>query len=345
MSPAAQPSGRLWYWILAGLVLVALIVWGWLAHRQANQVAAPNPLVLKDPLMTPNHAKRIVWGKLQAVSPRTIALPRQQLAASDWWLPLSQTSSVGYVLHDGQARWLIDGQALSFASMPTNPVGALVASSNGHALAWPTAQGVEAITWPARRPTFDPHALDPYFESDGRLAYIVKTAPHAYTVVSGTHRYALPAVGTLFAHPFLSGSVAYDQQGHLGTVNWATDRVQSIATINPKAWSTPLYAGTLPNHGLYFLLSEATPLPSYLLIVDQGGSVGYFAWQSPTTPEIGTLNGVLAMTYVRSGGQLVVLKRGRLVPLNVTPNLFSLGPEGIVWQAANGAFKRLATLP
>jgi hypothetical protein len=323
------------------MVVLAILIAFWLSHRQ-TALAPKDPTIAGDPILSPQASRRMTWRPLQAVHPAAVALPKQQLAQADWLLPVTKSSSVAYVLHDGQARWLNEGQMVNLHSAPTDPIDQLTASANGTALSWPTPAGVELLSWPGQKTRLIPHAVSPYFETN-RLAYLLNQNT-SFTVVEGGRREHFVHLGEPFAHPFLADGVAFVRRGDLAWVQLSSRAVHQVATVNPAVWTTPISAGTI-RQGLFMLLSRPSPIPGYLLIVDQAGTVRYFAWKSPTTPEAGVVNGRLALTYIRNGGQLVVVRDGSLTPLNVYPNLFSVGPYGLIWQPANGHFSRLAILP
>jgi len=344
MPESKQSVNRKLYLGLGIIILIGLIIWAAVSHQQASQPAAPPSALSQDPLTAPRASHRLSLGPTQTVHPQAISLPRGQLQAADWFLPLSPSSSVAYVLHDGQSRWLVAGTRRSFPSMPTDPIGTLAVTTDGRAMAWMTTTGVDDVTWPSKTPKFIAKATAPSFQSGHELSYILKDGVF-WRIVMGSHHYTLAGLGQIFSHPFIDGGVAYDDHGHLGYVLVAHDTRHLVASVDAAHWSTPLNAGSLSDGGMYFLLAQHTPIPSYLLVVDQRGWIGYYAWQSPTIPEIGSVHGVLALTYLEPNGQLVILKGHQLVPLNVYPNLFSLGPMGLVWQSANGHFRQLSELP
>lgn len=330
---------------VAGLIVLCILIGVWLVHRQASQEASTQTALAGDPLLYPPQSLRLRWASPQAVTPKALSLPKGQLKGADWFWPITASSSVAYVLHDGQSRWLIEGKARTFASMPTDPIGMLVASPNGKRLAWPTPSGVESVHGAfGLKAVSLAGASSPFFESDGALAYILP-GRRAFTAVVGQHRYAFSGLGQAFDHPFLQGALAYDDHGRIGVVSLARRTRQLVAKVNPRRWPNPLAAGSLPSGIRYFLLSANTPIPSYLLIIDQSTSVRYYAWQSPTIPEVAIADGTLCLTYIKSQGQLVVLSGTRLIPLNVSTNLFSAGAMGLVWQAPNAKFQRLSRLP
>lgn len=341
----SNSSNRGRYLIVIVVIVVAVLVAIWVVRRQNTGSTTNLPTISGDLVISPKSSQRLTWRTTATIHPVRISLPRGQLDQTDWYLPITNDSNVGYVLHDGQSRWLVAGRRANIESMPTDPVQTLVAAPNGLSLSWPTDTGIAVASASDLQPRTIDRATSPFFSSQSQLDYILPgDNSTSFVAVEGTHRYPLSNVGALFAHPFLSDGVAFDNHGRLGWIQVDTGSVQSIAAVNPEKWASPLDAGSIAG-GTYFMLSQDTPVPSYLLIIDQAGSVHYYAWKSPIVPEVAVDHGVLALTDIKSGSQLVVVGGDQLTPLSVYPSVFSAGPMGLVWQAPNASFLRLPTLP
>lgn len=331
---------RYLWWSILLVGAAALALYAWIARNASGQT--PMRALAGPQLLQPRGSRTLTWGRTVVVHPKALTLPEHQLPHSNWWWPLTKSSSVAYILHDGQARWLVQGSPVPLTTAPVDPVGNLVAAANGRMLSWTAPAGIDWIAWPGPRRGHVAHASSPYFTGD-RLSYLL-LAGSSFTVVEGTHRYPFAHLGIPFAHPFVGQGIAVDRRGTLSWVSIPGGKSHVIAVVNPRRWSIPLMAGAVRD-GVFCLLSQPTAVPSYLLIAKIHGRVYDYAWQSPTIPELGVVGGTLAITYIKSGGQGATLSNGRLIPLSAQPGLFSSGPQGLVWQSRGRKFLQLAQLP
>ncbi len=332
--------GRNYLWWYIAVAGVALALYAWTTRNASSQ--APMHALAGPQLLRPRVSRTLRWSRPIVVHPKTLMLPPHQLARANWWRPITLSSSVAYILHDGQARWLVQGTRIPLTTAPVDPVGNLVAAANGHMLSWTTPAGIDWMAWPGPRRGRVARASSPHFTAN-RLTYLLVDGS-SFTVVEGSQRYHFSHLGMPFAHPFAGRGVAVYRRGTLSWVSIPGGKTHVIAVVNPRRWSTPIMAGAIRG-GVFCFLSQPTAVPSYLLIAKIRGRVYDYAWQSPTVPELGVVHGTLVLTYIKSGGQLAALSHGRLTPLSARPGLFSAGSQGLVWQSHGRQFLQLAKVP
>lgn len=325
---------------VAAAVAAVFFVIGRPGHGMTAPTARSKAVAV--PVLAPSGARPLVWARPLHFHARPLPRPRGQIAHADWLWPLGPDSSLAYVLHDGQSRWVVDGRVRALPGAPTDPIGAFAAAPNGSRIAYQRGSGVEVEGLDTQ--TFIPNATDPAFLANGQLI-VLRPEPDGFSVLEGRALSRFTGVGTPFAAPYLSpAEVMVDDRGILKRVDWQSRKERPMARVNPRRWPHAVAAGSLSG-GSWFLLSRPTALPTYLLVMVEHGQAFYHVWQSPTPPEAASVGGRLAITWLRPSGALAVVQGSRMHPLAVTPGVFSVSPQGLVYQGGAGRFVALGPLP
>ncbi|MCY0878208.1 MAG: hypothetical protein OWU84_04640 [Firmicutes bacterium] len=326
-----------WYHGLAALIILGGAL-AYLHHRAAIQQNASLPPVrwkTANPLIQPR-SRSLVLRPVATAHTADVALPARQLRNAEWYLPIAPDSAVTFILHDGQTRWVIDGQALSLRNPPLDPADRLSYTQNGQALAWVRPNGGAAIET-ARSYQVIPQAT--------AIAFNLRNQP---VWVSGHHLFVngaaeswtfqgIPAETHALLHH--AQALITDDHGEICEYAVPAGRKTLLATVRPRRWPLLVTARHVSG-GLAFLMERESALPRYLLVDVQHGTVRWYRFVSATPPELGVFRGQLVVSNVTANGNLAVIDGRSLLPLNVVPGIFSSGPEGVIWAGASG-FVRL----
>lgn len=325
-----------WSYLIA-LAAAAILVAG--AVRRAFQTSSAPQVHWKtaNPLLAPK-SQPMVQGVQTTAHTVPIALPRSQLASAEWYLPITAHSAISYILHDGRARWVVNGRAITLKNPTIDPMDQLSYAPDGLEIGWVVASGGVAempaqapsstIVGPARAISFN--------------AYNVPVTIRASTVWVGSHPLAWTIPGNpASAHPLIGRGhqLIVDKKGTIESIAIPSGKTTTLARVRPNRWPD-LLAARRTSKGVVWLMERPSAIPAYLLVSIESGRVFWYRFVSPTTPELGTLNGIAVVGNLESDGSLAYVFGAAIHPLNVTPGAFSSGPDGIIWQGSQG-FVRL----
>ncbi len=325
-------------WLYATMVAILIFSGFYWYHQRHLQTADSVTWYSKNPVSGPRHSDALtIAGKASAKSVGITLLPGS-VSGAEWYLPVTPSSAVSYVLHDGQGRWVTQGHHYALASGPTDPVGALSAAPNGLSIAWTRHN---QIRWLKSDGTV---SLIPHGHSvnliDRGLEYVV-TAGTTHQVVSpyGTHfvQYDTKSSPTPFVNQ--GTSFVYDNHGTVSLMTLATGSTRPLFSVKALHW--PSLKGSVGfAQGIAVLLSRQTPVPSYLLAVVTAKHTYWYRWPASTTPELGvSTHGKLIIAGIEPN--LVVYGARGLHPLPYAGGIFSSGPMGVVLPTGRGGFQRL----
>lgn len=324
---------------LAGLALLLVAAGLWYALRPPSSARKAMPS--SRPVLTrPQTA--LSFGRPATASISRVALPSGQLSAADWFLPITAHSSVSYILHDDQARWVVDSRRWSLPQAPADPSGMLSYAPNGMTLGWPGPAGITLITANGHR-RLVAHADGVGFMADNRPIVLYRQGLHLSWRQPG-HPGPAPITGIpAQSHPFSDHGqwLAVLNGGRLEWVPTAGGRPETAARVKAR-WSKLIEARQLGSDASAWLLSRPGSLPGYLLlIVRPRRPVQWYRWQSALVPQL-----VLADRHVllnQGNGAWVVVGSRHLHTLRLSAGLASDGPYGLIWRSAQG-FERLETV-
>lgn len=330
---------RIWLGLTL-IIIVGLVIWNKTHSAQPKGVT----WLSSNPLMATPHSRPLTFGPPGTVHTIRTALPPGQIPQADWLLPLTASSSIGYVLHDAQARWVIHGQAKSLQNAPANPNGSVIFQPGGRQIGWvlPTG-GMATLQWPALKIHTIPHATGGAFLADGTFRYVF--AHGGQTVIQGGM--AKPNIfsgNPAATHPLIrhGRDVVLDNRGRLQLTPATAYSPHVLATINPRNW--PTFQECLsfgPNVAM--LLSRTTPAPAYLLIIHEPHQTLWYRWQSALIPELGLVKHHLMIEGLNPPHQVAIIGALRLHSLNVPTEMFSSGPMGVIWRGPSG-FERIVRI-
>jgi hypothetical protein len=323
-----------WYYVLGLVVAAALAgIAAFVLHGRAPETPQQMSWKTANPVLAP--ASRVLHvGAMWNAKTQTIAPLAGSLANAEWYLPITSRSAVSYILHDGRARWVVDGQHRTLPSPPSNPNAQITYASNGQSLAWMQLEGgalqmstanAQAHPWPKAR------AIQ--FNHQNKLVMLV--SQHVW--IAG-HELAWRIPGTPAAlNPFVQGAdfLIVDRQGHLESLALPSGHASALAKVRAARWPQLVTAESVGNR-LLILMERPGALPAWLLIEIHGKQVWWYRFVSPAMPELGTVHGVFAIGNAESNGNLLLLPTGSAIhPLNLSPGIFSTGPGGLIWQGSN----------
>lgn len=324
---------RRWWKIGLGVVVVGILALAAMIHRSAREPAAKwataNPLI-----DTASHQQMSLTSSVPDHT-QSLSLPPGHLPGTNWYLPITRHSQITYVLHDGLARWIVNGHIISLTHVPVDPVGRLIYSPNGQMLAWTTPDGVHTLT-SRKTPSVIFHAEAANFTAHNFLDYAISTK----TSVQIHSRYptrTIPPSSSIGHHPFvLNGTAfAFEDQGQLKLVTLTTGHPSTIAAVRSSRW--PVLVDSLSyGHSLALLLRRPSALPAYLLIIKSPQGIWWYRWKTGLKPQMGLSSGQLVLSNVDPSGQLVVVSHHHLHPLKQSAGLFSQSPRGIIFQTSQG---------
>ncbi|WP_053960073.1 hypothetical protein [Sulfobacillus thermosulfidooxidans] len=322
-----------WWWIGFGVMAIAIMIIAAIIHQ--NSMVPVTRWATANPLIRPQHSQAMSLASPLEDQTETISLPPHHLDGTDWYLPITQHSHITYILHDGQARWIVNNHVLTLNNAPTDPVGQLIYAPNGQILAWSTPQGL-VVLHANNTQTLIPHALAGYFTSHNVLDYVISMGSHLQ-VHTPDYTLSLPTTFTFGYHPFVFHAHAFivDNQGHLEQYSLITGHAVPIATVRPARWPDVIDSLSY-SHNIVVLLKRPTALPAYLLIVKTPHGVLWYRWQTGLKPQIGISSGHLVINNLDPSGQLVTLAHDNLHPLPQSTGLFSQSPRGIIFQTSQG---------
>ncbi|WP_146039051.1 hypothetical protein [Sulfobacillus sp. hq2] len=332
---------RGWMTVIVAVAVVAGFVVDAIMHRE--QMNPVSTWQTANPIIAPDHTVALTLGTTAQDRTQPQPLLPGHLANTDWYLPITQSSAVSYVLHDGQARWLVNGSYYPLSSAPTDPAGFLDYAPDGHMLAWQNGNTITVLTAPHLQHHQIDHAMTPYFTPSNHLDYLSVSDKTLNVQSTYPHR-TLPSQALTGHHPFVfrGRDIVYDRDGQIALENLETAHVTTLATVRAKRW--PLVVDSLSfGPSLAVMLERPTALPAYLIIVDTHGHISWYRWQTGLKPQIGQAGGHLVMNNVDPSGQLVVWGSHHLHPLPQSSGLFSQSPAGIIFQTSQG-FIRLSSI-
>ncbi|WP_020375562.1 hypothetical protein [Sulfobacillus thermosulfidooxidans] len=322
-----------WWWIGFGVIAIAIMIVAAVIHQ--NSVVPVTSWATPNPLIRPHHNQAMSLTSPLSDQTETLSLPPHHLKGTDWYLPITQHSQLTYILHDGQARWIVNNQVLPLNNAPTDPVGQLIYAPNGQILAWSTPQGI-TVLHANHTQNLIPHAVAGYFTSHNVLDYVVHVGKQ-WQIHTPLRTLSLSSALSFGYHPFIFHGQAFvvDDQGRLEQVSLITGHATPIAMVRATRW--PELVDSLSyGHNIALLLRRPTALPAYLLIVKTPNRVLWYRWQTGLKPQIGISSGHLVINNLDPSGQLVTLVRDNLHPLPQSTGLFSQSPRGIIFQTSQG---------
>ncbi len=291
----------------------------------------PNPVI-----SPPSRALHV--GAAWSAETQTISPLAGSLANAEWYLPITPRSAVSYILHDGRARWVVDGRHRTLRNPPSNPNAQIAYPANGRSLAWMTLNGGALQLSAGRGPVLAwPQARAIQFNRQNQLVMIasqhVSVAGHALS-------WQIPGKPAAL-NPFVQGArlLIVDHSGTLESLAIPSGRSAVLARVRAARWPQLITAQSSGNR-LLLLLERPGALPAWLLIEIQGRQIWWYRFVSPSMPELGVVHGVFAIGNAESSGNLLLLPSGSAMhPLNLSPGIFSTGPGGLIWQGSNNLQK------
>ncbi len=266
---------------------------------------------------------------------KSVSLPRSQLATAEWFWPITGSSSVSYILHDGRARWVVGGHAYSLKNPPDDPNDQFASSSDGSRLGWVNPGG--GVTVLDRQGARDvrPEALAVAFNSKGHPVWLL--ASHHVQVGSDVLKWQVVGVPAK-THPFIDRGrlVITNRKGTVESMAIPGGKVRVLARVRPNRWPSLVTARDVSG-ATALVLERPAPIPRYLILWVQGQSVGWYRFSSPTPPEIGVLAGRLILQNVpAANGHFAVMTNHQVHPLSIGAGIFSESSRGIIWQNNSG---------
>jgi len=328
-------------WRIVALV-VALLLTGfvWYEHTRPEPLP-PYPGTTANPIEFPRGAKALTPGSPMAATTRPYTPKYSPLAGADWLLPLASDSLFSDSLHDGQAAWVLDGHPVHLSGVPTDPVDRLTWSPNGRQLAWVNNQGATIVGY--RHGTFttvtQPGATAFAWLSNSERVWI----QHGQALISTGQRRRVVGVPALY-HPIATQtrSLLSDREGTLLVTPLTSGPPRPIARVNPRRWPVLLSAAAWTPRASAWLLERPGSVPAYLFLVVRHRQAVFWRFLSPLPPEWTVSRGHIYLLGALPNQELAWIHQGQLVPLNVTPGLFSSGPVGILWRSAHGFLQLVA---
>lgn len=284
----------------------------------------------------PGHALHVgaTWSA-ETQSTRPLA---GSLANTEWYLPITSRSAVSYILHDGRARWVVDGRNRPLRNPPSNPNAQITYTANGQSLAWMTLTGGALQMSAGRGQTLAwPKARAIQFNGQNQL---VMVAGQRVSVAGRALSWQIPGTPAAL-NPFVQGArvLVVDHAGTLESLAIPSGRSAVLARVRASRWPELVTAQSSGNR-LLLLLERPSALPAWLLIEIQGKQIWWYRFVSPSMPELGAVHGVFAIGNAESSGNLLLLPSGSdMHPLNLSPGIFSTGPAGLIWQGSNNVQK------
>lgn len=331
------------WWAALGVVVVAVAIAAAAIHE--NRITPVAQWATADPILAPKQSQELTVGSAAQDRTQALQLPAGHLAGTDWYLPITRSSAVTYVLHDGQARWLAGASEDNLAGAPTDPVGFLIYSPNGQRLAWQDGGAVEILSAPKFHRTLMAGASLPYFTPDSHFDYttvfgsaVLVHSPYPVRKLSGA--------ANAGHHPFVFGGqdFVYDDGGRITMENLQTGIASPVATLRPSRWPQMVDALSY-GQTLAVMMRRPTALPAYLVIVKTPRGISWYRWQTGLKPQIGLSDQHLVINNLAPSGQLVVWGTRHLHPLPQSSGLFSQSPSGIIFQTSQGFIRLSAITP
>ncbi len=326
-------NNRRFYPIYALVVIIALFI-GFRRFTAKPNVPAPVHWKTANPVLSPK-SQPLSMGAAWTGIVHAVTLPKDQLASAEWYLPISGRSSIAYILHDGRARWVVNGVAHTLKNPPDDPADQFSYADNGQILGWSLPSGGATIVDASGIAQSLSHVSAVAFTQAGTPVALV-TSAHRVSVRGRSLGWVVP--GTPAAtHPFVdhANTLIVDRNGLIEAASIPSGTIQQLAQVRDARWPQLLTARSV-GQGVAVLLERPAPVPRYLVLWMHGGRVGWYRFASPTTPQLGVVKGNLVVGNADPSGQLVVIAAQAAHPLNVTPGIFSSGPAGIVWQSSKG---------
>ncbi|MCY0880518.1 MAG: hypothetical protein OWS74_00835 [Firmicutes bacterium] len=329
------------YWgiiVMIGLAIIGGAVWSARQHRTPPTVHWKHA----SPLRRAPQASAISWGTSAAATTKPLALPAGQLTQANWLWPITPISSLAYILHDGQARWLYQKTAYNLKSAPVDPINRVAAAPDGRTIVWTTLSGLDELS--AHTPLHQiASAKDPAFTTQNQLVYLDKSGtPSTVHAVTPWGVFSEPAAVWASAKPFFhhGQALAIDQQGHISVQNFSTGQKKSVASVYPAQWPNFIGAYQLGSGQSAFVLSNTTRLPVYLIIlVHHNHPIAWYRWSSGLTPEWGVSQGHLLVENANAAGATAILLHGRWHTVSAITGLFCATPSRVIFQTSHGFFQ------
>lgn len=328
-------------WLYATMVAILIFSGFYWYHQRHLTTADSVTWYAKNPVTLPKNARSLPLGPEGSAHTQTVRMLPGSVPGTEWYLPITAHSAVSYALHDGQGRWVNGAHHYTLTKAPTDPVGALSVAPNGTSIAWVLNN---QIRWLKSDGTTSlvPHGHSINLTNHG-LEYVVSAGvTHQVISPKGTHfvQYNTKTSPT----PFLNQGTTflYDNRGTISLMTLATGATHRLFTVDAAHWSQ--IQSTLSfGRNIAVILSRATPVPAYLLVVVTSRHTYWYRWPASTTPElgVGTL-GTLVIAGIEPN--LVVYGSGALHALSQAGGIFSSGPSGIVLPNSHGGFERLVQI-
>lgn len=328
-------------WLYATMVAILIFSGFYWYHQRHLTPANSATWYSANPVTSPQNATALRLGPPGSAQTQNIRTLPGSVPGAEWYLPVTAHSAVSYALHDGQGRWVSGGHPYPLTNAPTDPVGALSAAPNGSSIAWVLNNQIRWLKSDGAT-TLIPHGHSVNLTNRG-LEYVVTAGvTHEVITPEGTHfvQYDTATSPT----PFLNHGTTflYANRGSIYLMTLATGAAHRLVTVEAAHWSQ-IQSSQSFDGGVAVILSRATPIPAYLLLIVTPHRTYWYRWPASTTPLLGVgTRGALVVAGIEPN--LVVYGNGALHTLSQVSGLFSSGPQGIVLPNGHGGFERLVQI-
>ncbi|NMP22080.1 hypothetical protein [Sulfobacillus harzensis] len=332
-----------WLYAVYALIALAAVAIGVERSRSPKAPTTPVAWHTQNPVLSPP-SHPLPLGSSWVAKTRSINLPKSQLATAEWFWPITRSSSVSYILHDGRARWVVDGHSYTLKNPPDDPNDQFVASRNGTMLGWTIPGGGAEVMAARGTSRVISHAQAMALTANGQPVWLLESGQ----VVDNGHLlpWHVPGVAAN-THSFIhqATTIISDNHGTLDATLIPSGQVRTLARVRQERWPILLTARAVGN-GVALELERPTAIPRYLIIWVNGTSVRWYRFASPNPPEVGVFqNHLVVENLSQEKGNLAVLTPKAIHPLNVTASLFSQSAEGIIWPGPSHFVALYKTLP
>lgn len=323
-----------WFYALCAVIVIVALAIGYTRFRPTP----PNPSAsvhwkTRNPVLSPS-SQPLPTGSSAAGLVRSLSYPKSQLPNAEWYWPISNSSSISFILHDGRARWVVDGHTYTLKSPPDNPNEEFASAPGGQEIAWQEPTGGVTVLNANGHATHVANADAAAFTPSGSL--VMLSTDNRVSVGSQTLPWT--AAGTPAAlHPFVgqASGLVVDQQGVLEKIQIPSGRIVRLAQVRTNRWPHLVTARSVGT-ATVLLMERPSPIPRYLILWVKGRQVRWYRFAAPTTPELGVLHQAIIVENLEPSGTLALVTSHRLEPLNVSAAIFSQSASGIVWQNGQG---------
>lgn len=322
-------------WLYAVYALIVLVAIGIGVKRLHPTPSTPTPKwQTTHPILSPlSHP--LALGQPWTQKTKSVPLPKSQLSTAEWFWPITGLSSVSYILHDGRARWVVDGHTYPLKNPPDNPNDQFAASTDGTRLGWVNPGGGVTVLNKHGSSDVRSGALAVAFNGQGHPVWLLSS--HQVQVQRNVLGWKVPGTPAE-SHPFIDGGrlIVTDRKGTVESTAIPGGQIHILARVRARRWPS-LFTARYVDGAIAVVLERPAPIPRYLVVFIQGRSVGWYRFASPTPPEIGALAGRLILENIpQANGNLAVMTAHQIHPLSIGAGIFSESAQGIIWQNNNG---------